>query len=309
MIPMTCSDVRKVLAEAALGDLDAEPAARLAEHVSACAACRAEESALGRTLGLLRKAAPVAASTERRAAAVAAMSRAHADQAERLLTRRPRAWIPWATAAAFLLVLAAALNLRGSGASYTVSRITGSANVLDREADFSHPVLGGMILAVGDRLVTNPGCKLRLLSGSVEICIDEDSSVDFVQDRRLMLDRGRLRVDVPPSELLVISDMANNSARVTGRVELSLRDVEGSVGSSDEVRGQMPKVSVPTVVKKKSLVAKVQSGDIALDGDRDQRLRASKGQEGTFTFGGKPETAPLQESGVGAWADGLSEKR
>src|SRR5258706_2677781 len=110
---MTCNDVRKLLPDLALGDLDAEPAARVAGHLESCAACRAEGGALGRTATLLRAATPVASSTARRFAAAAAMTRAHAEQSGRSVARPPLAWKPWATAAAFLLVLAAALSVRG----------------------------------------------------------------------------------------------------------------------------------------------------------------------------------------------------
>ena len=61
--------------------------------------------------------------------------------------------------------------------------------------------------------------------------------------------------------------------------------------------------------KKKALVARVQAGEVALDGVRDQRLRASAGQQGMFTFGGQPETAPLKDTVVGTWADELGEGR
>src|SRR5262249_51221512 len=108
--PMICSDVRKLLPDLALGDLDAEPAAQLSAHVKGCDACRAESEALGRTVGALRAPKPVAPSTERRAAAVAAMARAHADLSERILTRRSMRWVPLAAAAAFLLAVVGALT-------------------------------------------------------------------------------------------------------------------------------------------------------------------------------------------------------
>src|SRR5438105_10567363 len=141
---MTCNDARKLLPDLALGDLDAEPAAEVAAHLKTCDACRAEGESLGRTLGVLRGSAPLAPSTERRSAAAAAMARAHAEQAERLLVRRPVSWLPWATAAAFLLILGAALSLRGSGPVFTVANVTGGARILDREHGFWHPVLTGM---------------------------------------------------------------------------------------------------------------------------------------------------------------------
>jgi hypothetical protein len=308
---MTCSDVRKALSGLALGDLDAEPAAELGAHLKSCAECRAEEAAIGRTLGALRRAAPVAASTERRSAAVAAMLRAHGDQAERLLVRRrPVAWIPLGAAAGFLLIVAAALNLRASGTPFTVANVTRSANYRDQQSGDWRPVLGGMSFSVGDRLVTEKGCKMRLTAGDTEFILDEETEVDFVAPRRFTLETGRVLVSAAASDGLVVSDRANNAVRVAGRAELSLREVRGGiVGGTKEVRGQTPVIPEPFTVFKKSLVARVEQGEVALDGERDQRLRAAAGQQGTFTFGGQPETAPLKDARVGTWADELHEGR
>ena len=304
---MTCSDVRKALAGLALGDLDAEPAAEVAAHVSSCAACRAEEEALGRTVTLLRRTAPVAPSTERRSAAVAAMAGAHADQSEKLLVRRPGSWTALAAAAAFLVVLGAALLMRGGGPTFTVTRITGGAK--HRDAGSWYPVLGGMTLSVGDRIVTDPGCRMRLVSGDVELFLDEGTALEIVAPRRMTLESGRVLAVSPASNLMVIADMANNAARVAGRVELSLREVKGSVGGSLEVKGAQPVVPEPSTQVKRLLVAQVQQGEVVLDGDRDQRLRASAGQQWTFNFSGPPVTAPLKEAAVGRWADALIEGR
>jgi anti-sigma factor RsiW len=293
----------------ALGDLDAEPAADVHAHLKSCLECRAEDAAIGRTLGALRRAAPVAPSTERRSAAVTAMLRAHGDQAEKLLTRRrPVAWIPLAAAAVFLLVVAAALNLRGGGAAFTVAKITGGAKILDRDAGVWHPVVGGAAISVGDRLVTEPGCRVLLVSGETELLLDVETSVDVVAPRRVTLDAGRMIAVAPPSKVLVVTDMSN-AVRVAGRVEFSLRETEGAIGGTFEEQGKDPVVPKTIVVKKKSLVARVQAGEVALDGVRDQLLRASAGQQGTFTFGGKPETAPLKDPLVGTWAEELGEGR
>jgi hypothetical protein len=310
MIPMTCSDVRKALSGLALGDLDAEPAAEVQAHLKSCAECRTEEAAIGRTLGALRRAAPLAPSTERRSAAVAAMLRAHGDQAEKLLVRRSFSWFPLAAAAAFLLVVVTALTLRGGGTVFTVAKINGSAKLLDRGAGISHPVVDGTTIAVGDRLVTQPGGRVRLVSGSTELFLDEESSVDFVGPRRVMLDGGRVLAITPTSDVLVITDIANNAVHISGRVELSLREVKGgNIGGTREVKGQTPMIPEPITVFKKSLVARVEQGEIALDGERDQRLRASAGQQGMFTYRGQPETAPLKDGRVGTWADDWSEGR
>jgi hypothetical protein len=307
---MTCSDVRKALSGLALGDLDAEPAAEVHAHLKSCPECRAEEAAIGRTLGALRRAAPVAASTERRSAAVSAMLRAHGDQAEKLLVRpRSVAWIPLAAAAVFLLVVVAALNLRGGGTPFTVATVTHGANFRDRESGDWRPVLEGMTFSAGDRLVTEKGCKMRLTSGTAELLLDEETEVDLVAPRRFTLEAGRVMAVAPASEVLIISDRANNGVRVAGRVEVSLREIKASVAGSKEVKGQKPVIPEPTTLIKKSIVARVEKGEVALDGDRGQLLRAAAGQQGTFTFGGKPETAPLEDSRVGTWADELGEGR
>src|SRR5262245_12478169 len=137
---MTCTDVRKLLPDLALGDLDAEPAADVAAHLKGCGACRTESESLGRTVGALRAPRPVAASTERRAAAVAAMARAHADLSERLLTRRPLPWAPLTAAAAFLLAVLAALTVRAPGAVFSLA---GTARILDRETGAWRTALDG----------------------------------------------------------------------------------------------------------------------------------------------------------------------
>src|SRR5205814_8401114 len=171
-----------------------------------------------------------------------AMLRAHGDQAEKLLTRRrPGAWIPLAAAAVFLLVVAAALNLRAGGTVFTVAKITGSAKILDRDAGVWHPVLGGALISVGDRVVTEPGCRVLLVSGQTELFLDEETSVDVVAPRRVTLDAGRMVAVAPPSDVVVITDMSN-AVRVAGRVELSLRETEGVIGGTLEVRGKEPVV-------------------------------------------------------------------
>src|SRR5262245_4440976 len=127
---MTCTDVRKLLVERAMGDLDAEPSALVAAHLAGCDACRVEAGAYARTLGALRAAPALPPSTERRSAVVAAMARAHADQSELMLTRRPRRlWAPLATAAAFLLAVVGALSVRGTSTAFTVAQVTGRAEL------------------------------------------------------------------------------------------------------------------------------------------------------------------------------------
>jgi hypothetical protein len=305
---MTCTDVRKLLPDRALGDLDAEPAAEVAAHLRECADCRAEDGAFGRTLGALRAAPAIAPSTERRAAAVAAMARAHADQSELLLARRPRrSWAPWATAAAFLLALAGALTVRGtSTAAFTVAHITGRAELRDLETGRWRPVTDGVQVSVGDRLVTQRDCKVRLVGGATELLIDQDSSVEVGAVRRVALDRGRMMAVTPESgaESLEITDLENNVVRVRGRVELTLREVRaGTVAGSIQQRGAPAVLPEAKADIRRSLVARVQSGEAALGGAREQRLYALAGEEGKFQISGKPETAALQDPKVGTWVE------
>src|SRR5262245_37826792 len=227
---MICADVRKLLPDLALGDLDAEPAAAAAAHLKECASCRAESGALGRTVGALRAATPVAASTERRAAAVAAMARAHADLSERLLTRRPRPWAPLAAAAAFLLAVVGALTVRAPGPVFSLS---GTARIFERETGGWRTAQNGEKVAVGDRVVTGTGTRGRLTGGATDIILDQDTWVEIFGPRRVSLDRGRVLASSQGSEL-VLTDIENNSVRVTGRVEISVREVKVLVGGSLE---------------------------------------------------------------------------
>lgn len=302
---MTCADVRLLLPDLALGDLDAEPAAAVGAHLKDCAACRAEEAALGRTLGTLQ-AAPVAApSAERRSAAVAAMARAHAERSEQLLTRRPRSWVPWATAAAFLLAVAGALSVRSPGVAFTVAQVTGQAQLLDRERGEWRPVLGGMPICVGDRVVTPKNGRLRLTVGAAELTLDQETSIEVMVPRRVTLDRGRLLAVAPPSgaDSIVITDLSNNAVRVSGRVEISIRDVSHLVGGSLEGKGREPILPDAKTKVERSLTVRVESGEAALDGAREQRLRAGAGEEGLFEYGGKPKTVPMGERRIGSWAE------
>jgi hypothetical protein len=301
---MTCSEVRKLLADRAMGDLDAEPAAEVAVHLKSCAECRVEDGAFARTMGLLRAAPAASPSTERRSAAVAAMARAHADQAEKLLTRRPRAsWIPWATAAAFLFAVVGALTVRGTGVAFTVETVTGRAELRDRETGLWRPVVGGVPVTVGDRIVTQPGCKVRLVGSGTELILDQDTAIEISRLRRVGLDRGRMMAASSDAEALVVTDLSNNAVRVRGRVEFAVRDVKALLAGSLEQQGSKAVLPDTKVEVRRSLVVRVASGEAALNGSREQRLHARAGEEGKFQFDGKPETAPVGDPAIGTWVE------
>ena len=296
---MTCADVRKLLPDLALGDLDAEPAADVAAHLKGCGPCRAESDALGRTVGALRGATPVPASTERRSAAVAAMARAHGDLSERLLTRRPRAWAPLAAAAAFLIAVAGALTVRAPGAVFSLA---GSARILDRGTGEWRPAVNGEKISVGDRVVTDPGSRARLSGGVTEIVLDQDTWVAISGPRRVSLDRGRVMASSSASEL-VVTDIENNAVRVTGRVEISVREVKILVGGAQESGSGDKRIPEAKEKVEHSLVVRVAAGEAALDGARQQRLRARAGEEGKFEAGGKPVTEKMGDPRIGSWVE------
>lgn len=296
---MTCTDVRKLLPDLALGDLDAEPAAGVAAHLKGCGSCRTESDALGRTVGTLRAPRPVAASTERRAAAVAAMARAHADLSERLLTRRPVPWAPLAAAAAFLLAVLGALTVRAPGGVFSLA---GTARILDRETGAWREAVDGEKISVGDRVVTDPGARARLAGGATEIVLDQDTWVAVVGPRRVSLDRGRLMASSGTNEL-VVTDLENNAVRVTGRVEISLREVKNIIGGARESKSGDQMIPEPTMKVEHSLVVRVAAGEASLDGAREQKLRARAGEEGKFEAGGKPATEKLGDPRIGSWVE------
>jgi hypothetical protein len=302
---MTCTDFRKRLPELALGDLDAEPAAGIAAHVAICGDCRAAKEKVGKAVGLLRSVPATPPSTERRSAAVAAMSRAHAEQSEKLLSRRRPTWAPWIAAAAAFLVLVAAPQLRTRSWSLEVASLKGRADLLDRSTGTWRPVVTAEKVRVGDRLVTQPGALVELVVGPHHIWLDQETSVDLVDVLALALDRGRLcvSVDPHPGEPLRISDISNNIVRVPeGRIEVSLRDVQAMVGGYFKSReGEALQPAVRTETSRR-LTVRVDRGVAELCGTQDQRLRAAAGQQGGFDFGGQPSTGGLSEHTIAPWA-------
>jgi hypothetical protein len=302
---MTCADYQKMLPEAALGDLDAEPAARLTEHLATCDACRAAKSSISKTVSVLRAVAPASPSTVRRSAAVAAMARVQAEQAERLLARPRRIWAPWIAAAVAFLLLVGAPLFRLRSWSLQVTALQGHADLLDRSTGTWRPLSAADPVRVGDRLVTQPGARIELASGPSRVWVDQETSIDLVDVAALALDRGRLlvAVDGAAGDVLRVSDMANNVVRVPeGRVEISLREVQAMVGGSRESReGEAVLPAARTEVSRR-LVARVDRGAAELRGALDQRLRAQAGQSGTFDFGGQPATGDLQRGPVAPWA-------
>lgn len=301
---MTCTDIRKQLPELALGDLDAEPAAAIAAHLAACADCRVARQTIGRTVGLLRSAAPASPSTLRRSAAVAAMARAHAERAETLLRRPRRTWVPWIAAAAAFLILVAGPLFRTRSWSLQVASLKGRADLLDRSTGTWRPLTAAEKVRVGDRLVTQSGAVVELVAGPHHVWIDQETSIDLVDVLALALDRGRLcvAVDGHVGESLRISDISNNVVRVPeGRVEVSLRDVQAMVGGSRESRERQAVLPAARTESSRRLVARVDRGLAELRGAQDQRLRAAAGQQGTFDFAGQPSTAGLAERAIAPW--------
>ncbi len=306
---MKCTDVRDLLPGAALGDLDAEPAREVEKHLADCPECRAERAGLAATVGALRAAPALDPSTERRLAAAAAMAKAQAGVAERLLVRPRRAWRGWAAAAAVAVLaagVAAALRRAPAGPEFQVASVTGRADLLRRDRGAWRPLVPGEAVRAGDRILTGSGTVARLEFGGGSVTLDQNASVEIFPAGRLALDRGRLFVDVrePLAQPLSVQDTAGNFVSVRqGGLEAELYEASGVVlgypGSPEPRKEAAPR-----------LAARVASGEADLGGAHQQRLRVSAGQEGRFSFGGQPSTNAPAPGEVAPWRKtGYYEKR
>jgi len=286
---MECSEVRGMLSEAALGDLDEAVAGRVAEHVRGCAECRAAQSTAASVLSALRGAPVMAPSTVRREAVVRAMGRVRVSGPGR------SSWLRWGAAAAVFAVAVSAMVVFGGdrGFEFRAASVTGRVELLDRSTGLWRAVVPGEVVRPGDRLVTQVGgfALLDFGTGDCHLNLEPDSSLDFVSGRRIVLDRGRISVEVHASRELVISDTANNTVSLrSGRVEIGLREVKGLVAGSQETKDGVVRIPAAREAVSRRLQARVTEGEADLDGSHRQRLRAVAGQDGTFDFGGQPST-------------------
>ena len=155
---MECSEVRKQLPGLSLGDLDAEPARAVQDHLKTCDACRVESARLAATVRALESAPPAAPSSERRNAAVIAMSRAQAEEAERFLAAKPRRWVPRGFAAGILILVAAAASLllgSPTGMELSVAELSGRADVCRADTGRWLPLGTGDVVGTNDRVITH----------------------------------------------------------------------------------------------------------------------------------------------------------
>jgi hypothetical protein len=232
------------------------------------------------------------------------MARAHAERAELLLRRPRRSWALWIAAAAAFLVLVAAPQFRTRSWSLQVASLHGRADLLDRSTGTWRPLTPAEKVRVGDRLVTQPGAVVELASGAHRVWLDQETSIDLVDVLALTLDRGQVCVSVGSGagEPVRVGDMANNVVRVPeGRVEITLRDVQGRYAGSLQSRGGESRLPAARTETSRRLVARVDRGVAELRGTQEQRLRAVGGQSGTFDFAGQPSTAALAEGAVAPW--------
>lgn len=284
---MECSEVQGLLSEAALGDLDEALARRVSDHVRTCNPCRAAEASAVSTLAALRSVPDTAPSTGRRESVVRAMSRARATGTSR------RSWIRWAAAAALFACAVSALVVSGGDRDFDfrVAHVSGRVELLERSTGLWRPVSAGDTAHPGDRLVTQAGGIAMLDLGSGALHVEPDSSLDFVSGRRVVLDRGRISVEIHSPRELVVSDTANNTVSLrSGRAEIGLREVRGLVAGSQETKDGRANLPPAREAVSRRLLTRVTEGEADLDGSHRQRLRAVAGQEGTFDFGGQPST-------------------
>lgn len=292
---MICEDAIRRLSELELGELEAGPARDLESHLQGCGVCRVERDRASRVLGSLRSLTPAAPSTERRLAAVSAMTR----EAGGVRSRFPRTrLVPLAAAAAFLLTLAGTLFVRESAEAFRVTQVVGRVDRLDRQAGEWKPLAEADLVRAGDRIVTQAGARVRLEGAAGMLDLEPETSLDVVGPGRITLDRGRVAASRSPGNQggLRITDTANNFVELKeGALLASLREVVALVAGSTERRegtSQIPAARSQTVHR---LSVRIVRGEADLGGSHDQRLRARAGQEGTFDFGGQPAAAPVRD--------------
>jgi hypothetical protein len=238
---MKCSEVRRLLPELALGDLDVEPARRAEGHLGGCPACRSEFESVGRAAAALRGAAALAPSTERRDRAVEAMVRA-ASERPAARRRSRRAWIVGAAAAGGLVAAAAALvvgRIPGSD-EFRVAAVSGRAIVVRADGS-SEALRPGAVVVPGERVVTEGGGAVTFGLGRGTLRLGEDASMTLASRRKVVLDRGDVRADLGERlrEPLVVTDLGSNFVAIRrGRVEAGIREVKGLVGAAQEGRGE-----------------------------------------------------------------------
>ena len=276
-----CDDVRPRLTELALGDLDAEPARDVREHLARCAACRAEQAAADRTLGLLKSALPP--STERRMAAVQAMSEARGEAPSR------RSWV-FAAAAAVLMASGSLVWIASSPSpGLRAAAVVGGADVFRTSEGLGTPLAAGDRLHPGDRVVAAGGGEVRLEGQGISIVLESAAAVGLAADGRVSLERGTLRVESSGARPVKILDTMNNVVTVrVGRASVRLRDVR--VLGTFETRGEDAPAPQPREVTTQRLSVRIASGEADLDGSHGQRLRVTSGQEGGFEVDGRPFT-------------------
>ncbi len=278
----SCDDVRPRLTELALGDLDAEPARDVREHLAVCAACRVEHEAAVRTLGLLKSALPP--STERRLVAVQSMVEAREAAPSR------RRWLAVAAA----LILAAGLTLAWSpwraAGSWTASEVVGRAELFRASEGRFAALSPGARVGTGDRVVVVDGC-VRLERRGASISLEPGTSMGLMADGRLALERGALRIEAAGASPVAVLDTVNDTVTVRrGRATVGLRHVRGMIAGSFETQGTGPTAPAAREVTAERLTVKLADGEADLDGSHRQRLRLTSGQEGGFEFDGRPFT-------------------
>jgi hypothetical protein len=288
---MTCSDARPLLSQRALGDLDAEPGREVALHLEACADCRAAAGGIERAVRALTAAPPVSPSTERREAAVRAMSSAVRSPSRRGL------WALGAAAAALLAALLTVL-LVPAERGLRVTEVWGRADLYRASTGAWTPASPGDAVRPGDRVVTQGRAGARLSGPGLELWLDVSTGLGMTPDGRLSLERGRLYAEGTGS----VIDTANNAATfASARLEVALREARGRVAGGVQTREGTAELPAARDLVSERLLVRVSDGTADLDGSHRQRLRAEPGQEGTFDVDGRPSTGPLAEPATGAW--------
>jgi hypothetical protein len=282
---MKCSEAMKRMRAATFGELEAGAAKELEEHLRGCAECRLEQAALAEAAKALKALTLLERSPERQEAAAGAMAREWERVQERRWERPRRRWARAAGAAAVAALAAGALLAwPRAGLELVATRVGGRAQVV--RAGTGGALRPGDAVRSGDRVVTEAGAVVHFEVDGGLVHADQDSAFAVGPGRRLMVDRGRVCVDLPSvCAGLLVADTAGNAVEVTqGRVEVGMRNLYGLVGGDVVER---PAPVADAAVKLEDVPFEQAAAEVARRSGREISAANPETAQGKVTFYGR----------------------
>jgi hypothetical protein len=236
---MNCTDCKAKLPGFVLDDLDVEERREVEKHLGSCAACRAERDALAMVHGAMKSVPDVETSQARRDAVAGAMAAARQEILERaMVAPKPSRW-KWISAAAAVVVAAVGLFVGYSMLAGPTYRIASGTGVIIRP-DGTSTAAAGAVLRRGDRVVADESVRLE----SADVVIDVTGTLS-IQPSELLLERGRMSVEVRRGEVVVADLSSDRLVLRAGRFNVEVYQAKGVVLDSPNAepkRESMPRL-------------------------------------------------------------------